>query len=139
VDVEEDPGTYRAVWACGGALLFGVLAIVWGALLARHYPGLGASTIVVGAAAAVFMGLRLWARAPRWASQGIILLGIYTWYSPHILGVDPVVGELSRLGIAWGHIGLGTALLFLGVWGALGAPGPVEYEPFFYRGTSVKR
>ena len=49
VDVEEEPGTYRAVWGCAAALVAGVIGIILGGIEMKVYPGLAQATLGLGA------------------------------------------------------------------------------------------
>lgn len=131
-DIVEEPGTYRSNFACFLGIIAGIVAIALGVWLTSMVPGLGYSTIGVGALAMILFAGRLWGGLTRWASIAIWLLGVYSWYSPAAFGISPSIFEESRLGICWAEIGIGLALLFLGIWTALGAPGKVEHESFWY-------
>ena len=132
VDVVEVPGTYRSNWACIGLILVGILAIAYGLAIIGGFPGFGAATMAVGALVIVLSASRLFAGTSRWASQAIIILGAWTWYSGHFFGVNPNVFSMTELWAVYLSILLGLGYVFLGTWTALGAPGKVEWEPFFY-------
>jgi hypothetical protein len=131
VDIEEEPGTYRSNWACMAAMLIGLLAIFNGHGILGRYGSLGALTMATGALVLILNAARLFAGAKRWASQLTILLGIWSWYSAHLLGVDPTVQEYTVLWLCWSLILTGVGYVFMGTWAALGAPGEVEREPFW--------
>jgi hypothetical protein len=132
VDIEEEPGTYRSNWACMGAMMLGLVALGYGLKLLGTSPSLGAGTMAVGALVLVLNASRVFAGTTRWASQLTIILGVWTWYSAHFFGVDPNVFENQTLGTIWGVIGIGLGYVFMGTWATLGAPGKVEWEPFWY-------
>jgi hypothetical protein len=136
VDIEEEPGTYRSNWACMGAMLLGLLAIWHGLCMSGNYGNLGGATIAGGALVIVLNAARLFAGQKRWASQATILLGIWTWYSAHFLGVNPNVFENTTLFTVWLTILLGLGYVFMGTWAALGAPGKVEWESFWEKTES---
>ncbi|MEB3299329.1 MAG: hypothetical protein VKO21_07585 [Candidatus Sericytochromatia bacterium] len=133
VDVEEEPGTYRAVWGCAAALVAGVLGIILGGLEMKTYPGLAQATLALGALVVLLMAARIFASLDKWGSIGVIAIGVFTWYSPALFGVNPMVGDYVVMFDCWKHIGLGLLYVYLGTWGALGAPGKVEMEPWFHK------
>ena len=99
VDIEEEPGTYRSNWACMGAMAIAVFGLYNGLAITKTNPMLGAATMVVAAAVILLNAARLFAGTGRWASQLTILLGIWSWYSAHLLGSDPNVFDLGVLGM----------------------------------------
>ena len=133
VDVEETPGTYRAVWGCAAALVAGLLGLLLGASELATYPGLARMTMVLGAVVVLLMASRIWGSLDKWGSIATIAIGAYSWYSPHFFGVDPQVGDAVIMFQCWKHIGLGLLYVYLGTWGALGAPGKVEWESWFHK------
>jgi len=133
VDIEEEPGTYRSNWACMGAMLLGLLAIFNGYSIVPKFGTLGALTMAAGALVLVLNAARLFAGAGRWASQLTILLGVWSWYSAGLLGISPTVFEYHVLWLCWLLILTGVGYVYMGTWAALGAPGRVEWEPFWYK------
>ena len=98
-----------------------------------HYGNLGGATMAVGALVVVLNAARLFAGTGRWASQATILLGIWTWYSAHLFGVNPNVFEMATFFTVWETILLGLGYVFMGTWATLGAPGKVEWETFWVK------
>ena len=131
-DIVEEPGTYLSNFAAALGILAGAGAIALGAFLIGPATGLAWSTIAVGALTAGLMAGRLWIGWARWASQVVLVLGVYSWYAPHAFGIHPNVFTQGQLGICWAEVGVGLALVFIGTWTALGAPGRIEHDRFFY-------
>lgn len=136
VDIEEEPGTYRSNWACLGAMAIALFGLYNGLDITKTNATLGAATMVVAAAVIVLNAARLFTGAGRWASQLTIVLGIWSWYSAHLLGTDPNIFELGLLGMCWSLIFTGLGYVFLGTWSTLGAPSRVEWEPFWNKTES---
>ncbi len=130
-DIVEEPGTYRSNFAAGFGILAGLGAIALGVFLIGPATGLAWSTLGVGALTVVLMAGRLWIGLANWASLVVLGLGVYSWFAPRAFGVDPSVFTQVPLGICWAEIGVGLALVFVGTWTALGAPGRIEHERFF--------
>ena len=131
-DIDEEPGTYRSNFAAAIGILAGFGAIALGVFLMGPATGLAWSTLAVGALTAGLMAGRLWLGLQRWASQVVLVLGVYSWFAPHAFGVNPDVFTQGQLGICWAEVGVGLALVYVGTWTALGAPGRIEHERFFY-------
>ncbi len=112
-------------------MILGLLAIWHGFGILGSYGMLGAATMAAGALVLVLNAARLFAGAGRWASQLTILLGVFSWYSAGLLGIHPTVFEESVMWMCITLILNGVGFVYMGTWAALGAPGKVEWEPFW--------